>query len=102
MRRVPLSKTFFQQLHVLLEQGYPKFGERVVLEKRDLVFHLIEQHLTLYPRIPRDPKHGLCAYPVRRTPFVLAYDYDDAELRVLFVFHKHADLTDLDPSAVEW
>jgi mRNA-degrading endonuclease RelE of RelBE toxin-antitoxin system len=102
MRRVRLSKTFFQQLHTLLEQGYPKFGERVVLEKRDLVFRLIEQHLARYPRVPRDPSHGLCVYPVRKTPFALVYDYDDAELRVLFIFHKHADLSDLDPGMVEW
>jgi hypothetical protein len=45
MRRVRLSKTFFEQLHVLLEQGYPKFGGRVVIETRDRVFRLIEQHL---------------------------------------------------------
>ena len=73
-----------------------------MLEKRDLVFRLIEQHLAGYPRIPRDRKHGLCVYPVRKTPFMLVYDFDDAELRVLFAFHKHADLSDLDPSAVEW
>jgi len=102
MRQVRHSRTFFQQLHLLLEQGYPKFGERVVLEKRNLVFRLIEQHLAAYPKIPRDPKHGLCVYPVRKTPFVLVYDYDDAELRVLFVFHKHADLSDLNQSMVEW
>ena len=101
MRRVRLSKTFFQQLHILLEQGYPMFGERVVLEKRNRVFRLIEQHLISYPKIPRDPTHGLCVYPVRKTPFVVVYDYD-AELRVLFVFHKHADLRDLDPRVVEW
>ena len=102
MRRVRLSRTFFDQLHQLLKQGYPKFGERVVLEKRDRIFRLIEQHLARYPRVPRNHRHGLCVYPVRGTPFVLLYDYDDEELRVLFVFHRAADLSDIDPFAAEW
>ena len=57
-----LSKTFFQQLHILLEPCYPKFGERVVLEKRNRVFRLIEQHLISYPRIPLeiDPERSWC------------------------------------------
>ncbi len=102
MRTIRLSQTFFIQLHTLLEQGYTRFGERVVLEKRDRVFRLIESHLVSYPRIPRDPKHGLCVYPVRKTPFILVYDYDDVELRVMFVFHASADYAGVDPSTVEW
>ena len=102
MRQVRLSRTFFDQLHILLEQGYPKFGERVVLEKRERVFRLIENHLVHYPRIPRDPRHGLCVYPVRKPPFVVVYDYDDVELRVMFLFHEHDDYANLDPNLVEW
>jgi hypothetical protein len=30
------------------------------------------------------------------------YDFDDAEFRVHFVFHRHADLRDLDPASAEW
>lgn len=102
MRRIRLTRTFFAQLHDLLEQGYPRFGERVVVEKRELVFELIERHLARYPRIPRDPRHGYCVYPVRKTPFVLVYDFDDDELRVLFIFHKSSDLSAADLSKVEW
>lgn len=102
MRRVRLSRTFLDQLHTLLEQGYPRFGQPVVLDKRERVFKLIENHLAHYPRIPRDPKHGLCVYPVRKTPFVVVYDYDDKELRVCFVFHEHDDYANLDPKSVEW
>ncbi len=102
MRRVRVSRTFFDQLHTLLEQGYPRFGERIVLEKRERVFHLIENHLAHYPRVPRDSQHGLCVYPVRRTPFVVVYDYDEEEVRVMFLFHERDHYANLDARAVEW
>ena len=102
MRRVRLSKTFLDQLDTLLEQGYPRFGARVVLEKRDRVFSVIANHLTAYPKIAPDPTLGMCVYPVSRTPFILIYDDDDAELRVHFVLHSSADRTELDPTNAEW
>ena len=102
MRRVRLSKTFRDQLDELIAQGYPKFGERVVTEKRDAVLRTITEHLAAYPRRPRDDRHGYCVYPVSKTPFVLIYDFDDHELRVLFIFHGRDDLRRLDPSTVEW
>ncbi len=102
MRRVRFSKTFRDQLDELLAQGYPKFGERVVTEKRDLVLRVITDYLALHPRRPRDVQHGLCVYPVSRTPFVLIYDFDDDELRMLFIFHGRDDLREVDASAVEW
>jgi mRNA-degrading endonuclease RelE of RelBE toxin-antitoxin system len=39
---------------------------------------------------------------VDRTPFVVVYEYDDTELRVLFIKHRHADRSDLDLRDVEW
>ena len=102
MRRVQLSQTFIAQFDNLLEQGYPQFGERVVLEKRERVFRLIEDHLAHYPRMPRSADHGLCVYPVRGTPFVLIYDFDDAELRIYGIFHGRADLGPFDPGSVDW
>lgn len=102
MRRVRLSQTFRDQLDELIAQGYPKFGERVVTEKRELVLDLINDHLARHPRRPRHPQHGMCVYPVSRTPFVLIYDFDDDELRVLFIFHGADDLRRLDPSTVTW
>ena len=86
----------------MIEQGYPRFGERAVTEKRDLVFEVIHHHLVMYPRTSRDPQLGLCVYAVSKTPFVLLYDYDDVELRILFVVHKRADLRQLDPTSAEW
>jgi hypothetical protein len=41
-------------------------------------------------------------YPVTKTPFVVVYDYDDTELRVMFIFHARADLRSIDPVSVEW
>lgn len=71
MRLVRLSQTFRDQLDELIAQGYPKFGERVVTEKRDQVLHIITKHLARYPRRPRHPRHGMCVYTVSKTPFVL-------------------------------
>ena len=102
MRRVRLSQTFRDQLDELIAQGYPKFGERIVTEKRDLVLRTITEHLARHPRRPRHPQHGMCVYAVSKTPFVLIYDFDDDELRVLLIFHGADDLRRLDPNAVEW
>jgi hypothetical protein len=71
--------------------------------RRAIVKHAIERFLAAYPRAKQeDPELGLCVYPISRTPFVVLYDYDDIELRVHFIFHRRADLRDLDPSSVEW
>ena len=103
MRRVRISKTFTQQLHALMAQGLPVFGERVVMQKRDLVYDLIEHHLAHFPasKTP-DPKLGLTVYRVAKTPFVVLYDYDDAELRLHFILPARADRRDLDPTSAEW
>lgn len=102
MRQVRLSRTFRDQLDELIAQGYPKFGDRVVTEKRELVLRTITDHLAQHPRRPRHPQHGMCVYSVSRTPFVLIYDFDEDELRVLFIFHGAADLRRLDPTTVAW
>ena len=102
MRRIRLSRTFRDQLDALIAQGYPRFGERVVTEKRDLVLHTITEHLARHPRRPRHPQHGMCVYAVSKTPFVLIYDYDADELRVHFIFHGADDMSQLDPKTVEW
>ncbi len=102
MRRVRISRSFSDQLDRLLEQGFPKFGARIVIEKRNRVLGTINQHLAESPKRPRHPRHGLCVYPVTKTPFVVVYDYDDTELRVMFIFHARADLRSIDPVSVEW
>jgi mRNA-degrading endonuclease RelE of RelBE toxin-antitoxin system len=103
MRNVRLSKTFIEQLNALLTQGVAPFGPRLVAEKRDLVYAFIADFLARYPAAKRPhARLGLRTHAVRKTPFVLIYDFDDAELRVHFVVHKHASLEDLDPKSAEW
>ena len=41
-------------------------------------------------------------YPISSTPFFVVYDYDDIELRVLFVYINGKPLDEIDPTAVEW
>jgi plasmid stabilization system protein ParE len=103
MRNVRVSKTALDQLNALLAQGIEPFGVRVVAQKRDRVYSTIEHVLAAFPAIKRPhPGLGLCVYPIARTPFVMLCDLDDTELRVHFIFHRHADLHDLDPGSAEW
>lgn len=102
MRLVRLSRTFNGELVELLSQGIPRFGARVVADKQALVFGTIENYLVHFPMRPIDPVLGLCACRVDKTPFVLLYDYDDAELRVHLVIHESADRALVDLAAVVW
>ena len=103
MRSIRYSKTFTDELEILLDQGEPKFGPSVIASKLALVRSTITGHLAAFPLTGhREPAHGLYIYSVRRTPFVLLYDFDVAELRLHMVVHKQADRTGLDPSTVVW
>lgn len=103
MRSVRYSKTFADELEILLAQGEPKFGATVVNAKMQLVRSTVVNHLAQFPGTGRlEPEHGLYVWAVRRTPFVLLYDFTEAELRIHMVVHKSADRTTLDPSRVEW
>jgi mRNA-degrading endonuclease RelE of RelBE toxin-antitoxin system len=102
MRQVRYSSTFIHQLNTLLAQGEPKFGARVIDQKRDLVYDTIDQYLAQYPKKPRDPEIDLYIHAITGTPFVVIYDFDDTELRVFFIVHGHADRTRIDPADVEW
>jgi mRNA-degrading endonuclease RelE of RelBE toxin-antitoxin system len=103
MRSIRVSQTFLEQLNELLDQGEQRYGRALIEEKKGLVYGTIRKHIALFPASRlRDPDLGLHAYPVTGTPFVLLYDYDDAELRIHFVLHKRADRTKIDPSDIEW
>ena len=103
MRSIRYSKTFTDEFETLLDQGEVKFGPAVADSKKQLVRSTITGHLATFPRTGHiEPEHGLYIYAVRRSPFVLLYDFDDAELRIHMVVHKGADRTTFDPSAVEW
>ena len=103
MRNAVYSRTFHNQLRDLLDAGLPHFGATLIAEKRDRVRHTIERLLTTHPNIKRPHTTlGLAVYPITGTPFVVLYDFDDGELRAHFIFHKHANLCDLDPASAEW
>jgi plasmid stabilization system protein ParE len=103
MRRVVRSRTFVAQLQVFLEQGIAAFGTAVARRTLARIDRAIDQHLANFPAAKtRDARLGLTVYHVTRTPFVILYDYDDAELRVHFIMPARADRRDLDPSSAEW
>ena len=102
MRSIRLSRSFNEELVALLEQGLPRFGAKVVAEKRALVFRTIQHFLAEYPVRTVDPDIGLCAYPVTTTPFVLIYDYDDSELRIYLIIHGAADRSKIDLTSIAW
>jgi plasmid stabilization system protein ParE len=103
MRTVRLSKTFERQLTDLLDYGEQRFGRAVAAKSKSRVDTAIRDFLVAFPSTKTvDPNLGLTRYPVHRTPFVLLYDFDDAELRVHFIYHEHVSLEDLNPSAAEW
>ena len=102
MRVVVRSKTYTVQLQILLVQGAPKFGMRVVEAKLAELDRTLDVFLVAHPEAkPANQRFGLRVYPISKTPFVL-YDFDDGELRVHFVFHRSADLSGLDPASAEW
>ena len=103
MRAVVFSQTARDQLSALLAQGLPKFGPRVVAEKRDRVFDVVDNFLAHFPGAKQPhPNLRLVVYSISRTPFAVLYDYDENILRVHFIIHTHADLRALDPNTVVW
>jgi hypothetical protein len=102
MRRIRTSATFVEQLNTLLAQGEPKFGSRVVDEKFHRVHATIEHHIAHFPERPRDADLDLCVYPVSKTPFLVIYDFDDAELRIWSIVHARSDRTRINLDDVVW
>lgn len=99
MRTIRVSKTYLAALHGLLAFGQARFGSRVVDEKRALVSHTISEILAVHPAIGAfDEALGVYFHPASRTPFVLLYDFDDAELRIHLIIHRSR----LDLSDVRW
>ncbi len=102
MRQVRYSVTFARQLNRLLAQGEPKFGTRVIEKKRDLVLAAVDNTLAAHPKREPDSTLGLCVYPVAKTPFVIAYNFDDFEVRVFFLLHGGQDRGEIDVADVQW
>jgi plasmid stabilization system protein ParE len=102
-RSVRFSRTFLDQFVEHLAWGEAQFGRAAADAVKDRVFYVIETLLARHPAVKRPhPDLGLTAYPVSGTPFLVLYDFDDAELRVHFILHARSDLAGLDPKASEW
>jgi hypothetical protein len=102
-RRVVRSKTATDGLARLVAQGRPKFGGKVVASKVLKLDRTISQYLAASPhRGLVDQATGLRFYPVTDTPFVIVYEYDERELRVLFITHASADRSPLERANVRW
>ena len=103
MRAVRLSRTFSHQLADYIDAGEQIYGRAVAHAKRRAVMDTIRNVLAMTPSLKRrHPDLGLVLYPIATTPFFIVYDYDDSELRVLFVFIKGKPLDDINPTSVEW
>ncbi len=103
MREVRYSKSFNDQLIELIDFGEQMYGVELAEAKKRLVYETIERMLARHLRVKRP--HNvleLTINPISKTPFIVLYDFDDDELRLHFIFHRNADLCDLDPASVEW
>ena len=80
-----------------------KFGAAIADEKQRIVLDTLENYLAEFPHQGgSDRRRRLHHFPVSKTPFVVVYEFDETELRVLFIVPKGADRRRLDPSTVEW
>ncbi len=103
MRTVRYAQSAEASLRTLLAQGAAKFGVDVADEKRLLLRTCVSTYLAEYPHHDlRTPGQTFRHYPVADTPFTVVFDYDEVELRVLFIVHQRADRRQLDVRDVIW
>lgn len=103
MRAIRASRDYRAALHELLAYGEAQFGGRVVDTKRALVSKTITELLAAHPAIGIFDRHlDVYVYPVSDTPFVLLYDFDDAEVRIHLIVHRRANRQRLNLTAIEW
>ena len=102
MRTARISITAQVQLRELLAQG-AKYYEPIFLETKRLLFYAAVRSLLDFPaRRATNRGLGLRLYRVQSTPFLIAYDFDEVELRIHTVFHHHADRHLENLRAIEW
>ena len=103
MRTVRYAQSAEAAFQTLLAQGAEKFGFDVADEKRRLLQTCVRNYLAEHPHHGlRTPGQSFRHYPVTDTPFTVVFEYDDIELRVLFLVHQRADRRRLKLSDVEW
>jgi plasmid stabilization system protein ParE len=103
MRAVVYSITFNDQLNAMFGYSDQHFGAMQTDQMKQRLYAKVDTFLALFPAAKQpDPELGLTLYPIHGTPFVVAYDFDDDELRMHFVFHKSTDTTAIDPGGAVW
>jgi plasmid stabilization system protein ParE len=103
MRTVRYAQSAEASFQTLLAQGAEKFGVEVADGKRLLLRACVSTYLAVYPHHGlRIPAQSFRHYPVADTPFVVVFDYDDTEVRVLFIVHQRADRRHLNRAEVAW
>jgi plasmid stabilization system protein ParE len=103
MRAVRYAQSAEASFQILLAQGAEKFGVDVADEKRLLLRACVSSYLATYPHHGlRTPGQTFRHYPVADTPFTVVFEYDDAEVRVLFIVHQRADRRQLNRADVAW
>ncbi len=103
MRSIRVSRTYLAALHHLLAFGEAHFGRAVVDEKRKRISYVIRNVLAVYPTVGAfDESLEIHFYAVSGTPFVLLYDFDDAELRIHLIIHRRANRSSVDIADIDW
>ena len=102
-KSIRFSRTARDQFQILLAHGAEKFGIDLADQKRRLVEDCIANYLIDHPEHGlRDKGRSFFHHRVAKTPFTVVYDFDENELRILFIVHSRADRRRLDPVSVEW
>jgi plasmid stabilization system protein ParE len=103
MRTVRWSKSAVADLRTLLDQGLSKCGPQVIRDKQLTLLNVVDGFLLRSPRNGRsDPDASFYRYEVSKTPFVVIYEFDEHELRILFIVHKSSDFSTINPADVAW
>ena len=103
MRQVRIAASAHAFFQSMLEQGAEKFGIPVAQEKERIVHDTLHGTVAEHPHRGRhDERLSLYTYHVGTTPFVLVYEFDEAEVRVLFIVHERADRRRLHRRDVSW
>jgi mRNA-degrading endonuclease RelE of RelBE toxin-antitoxin system len=92
-----------ENLAVLLAAGAKHYSQDFLELQRKRVFAAVRSRLLDMPEAYRvDPAIGLRTMQVKHTPFRLAYDFDDTQVRVHVIFHRHANRETIDITSIDW
>ena len=103
MRTVKTSLTARRQLKDILTEGVQKFGEDVAdrtATRIDIAVHSLLCHFPDW--FAKEAYRGLHTYAVPKTPVVVAYNFDEKELRVHFIFHQGQNREGWKPTDAQW